>query len=138
VTPEPEREMVRTALPLFAPALLVALVAGAILGGPRAAWSAGAGIVVVMLNFTVHGLSLARAARRSLTTLAAVAALGVVVRLAVIVAAMAVLKAFTPFSPLAFGLAVAPATIALISYELKVTADRSWRWWQFPGEERSG
>jgi hypothetical protein len=129
--------MVRSALPLFAPAVLVAVLAGAVLGGFDAAWSAGVGVVVVALNFAVHGMSLSRAARRSLTTLAAVAAGGVVVRLAVIVAVMAVLNAFTPFSPLAFGVAVAPATMLLLAYEMKVTASRSWQWWQIPEQGRS-
>jgi hypothetical protein len=77
--------------------------------------------VVVGSNFAVSGLALSRAARVSLTAIAAVVMGGFVVRMALIVAFMFVLDRFTEwFTPLAFGLAVVPATILLLAYELKL------------------
>ncbi len=63
---EPEREMVRKALPLAVPALAVALGVGGWLGGRDAAASAAIGVGVVFANFALYGLSLAYAARISL------------------------------------------------------------------------
>jgi cytochrome c biogenesis factor len=64
----------------------------------------------------------ARAARISLAALSVVAAGGFVVRLGVIVAIMFWLNEFAFFSPLAFGLAVVPATIALLGFEMRLIA----------------
>lgn len=114
--------MVRRALPFGPPAIVSALLAGAAAGGWNVGWSAAIGVAVVYVNFIVHGLSLARAARISLTALSAVAMGGFVVRLGVIVALMFALNAFRWFSPLAFGLAVVPATLLLLAYELKLMA----------------
>jgi hypothetical protein len=102
--------------------MLSALLVGAAAGGWNVGWSAAIGVAVVYTNFIVHGLSLARAARISLTALSAVAMGGFVVRLGVIVALMFALNAFSWFSPLAFGLAVVPATLLLLAYELKLMA----------------
>ncbi len=129
---EPEREMVRSALPFLLPALVGAFVLGLVLRGPGAAWSAAIGVAIVSLNFAVHGLSLARAARAGVVVLAAVAAIGVIVRLAAIVALMAILNIFGFFSPSAFALAVVPATMLLLVYEMKVIASRSGEWWRVP------
>jgi hypothetical protein len=120
--PEPEREMVRRALPFGPPAVLLALLVGAVASGWNVGWSAAIGVAVVSANFIAHGLSLARAARISLTALAAVAMGGFVVRLGVILGFMLLLNQFEWFSPLAFGLAVVPATVLLLSYELKLMA----------------
>jgi hypothetical protein len=120
--PEPERDMVRRALPFGPPAIILALLVGAAVAGWGAGLSAALGIGVVYLNFIAHGLSLARAARVSLTALSAVAMGGFVVRLGVIVAFMFLLNRFDWFSPLAFGLAVVPATILLLGYEMKLMA----------------
>ena len=117
---EPEREMVRRALPLGPPAIAAALLGGAAAGGWNVGWSAAIGVALVYLNFIVHGLSLARAARISLTALAAVAAGGFIVRLGVIVAVMFILNGFDWFSPLAFGLAVVPGTLLLLGYEARL------------------
>jgi hypothetical protein len=114
--------MVRRALPFGPPAIVTALFVGAVAGGWDIGWSAAIGVAVVYANFIVHGLSLARAAKVSLTALAAVAMGGFVVRLAVIVALMFLLNAFGWFSPLAFGLAVVPATLLLLGFELKLMA----------------
>ena len=114
--------MVRRALPLGAPAIAVAFTAGLAIGGWNAAWSAAIGAAVVMLNFAANGLSLAWAAKASLTAYAAVVMGGFIVRLGIIVAIMAGLNRFAFFSPLAFGLAVVPATILLLGFEMKVIA----------------
>jgi hypothetical protein len=47
---------------------------------------------------------------------------GFVVRMAVIVGIMAGLNQLSFFSPLAFGLAVVPATITLLVFEMKLLA----------------
>jgi|GEM_PF-719036 hypothetical protein len=121
---EPERELVRRAAPFGAPAIAVAFVVGWLVGGANAAWSAGLGIAVVWANFTAHGLSVARAARVSITALAAVAVAGVFVRLAAIVAIMAILKnSVASFSVLAFALAVIPATLVLLVFEMRLLAN---------------
>ena len=119
---EPERLLVRRGLPFAPPAFLAALVIGGLSAGWGVGWSAAIGIAVVALNFAANGLSLARAARISLTVLYAVAMIGFVVRLGLIVAIMVVLKRFAFFSPLAFGLAVIPATLLLLVYEMKLLA----------------
>jgi hypothetical protein len=121
-TPEPEREMVRRILPYGPPAILLALLVGGVLTGWRDGWSAAIGVAVVYANFIVHGLSLARAARISLTALYGVALGGFVVRLGVIVALMFLLNRFEWFSALSFGLAVVPATVLLLAYEMKLLA----------------
>jgi hypothetical protein len=135
---EPERELVRRALPFAAPAVVLAFGIGAAFGGWDGAWSAAIGIGVVAANFVVHGLSLARAARISPTALYAVGMIGFVVRLGVIVAIMAVLDRTAFFSPLAFGLAVVPATLLLLAYEMKLLAGRfGSELWSLPTRERS-
>lgn len=116
---EPEREMIRGALPFAPPALLVALLAGAILGGRNAGVSATLGVAVVLANFVVHGWSLSRAARISLTAVYAVGLGGVVVRLAAIVGIMFALDQLEFFSPLAFVLAVIPTTALLLLFEMR-------------------
>jgi hypothetical protein len=119
---DPEREMVRRALPFAPPAVLLALVGGAAIAGWNVGWSAAIGVAVVVLNFVANGLSLARAARISLMALYAVAMVGFVVRLGAIVAIMAILNRVEFFSPLAFGLAVVPATILLLVFEMRLLA----------------
>ena len=114
--------MVRRALPFGAPAIALALLVGALIGRWGAGWSAAIGVAVVLLNFVANGLSLAWAAKVSLTAYAAVVMGGFVVRLGIIVAIMAVLNRFAFFSPLAFGLAVVPATILLLAFEMKVVS----------------
>jgi hypothetical protein len=116
---EPEREMSRRVLPFGVPAALVAFVLGAGLSRREAGLSAAIGVLVVVMNFVVHGWSLARAARISLTVLYAVALGGFVVRLAAIVAIMFALDRLAFFSPLAFVLAVIPATVLLLGFEMR-------------------
>ncbi len=132
---EPERELVRRALPFAAPAAVVAFAAGALASGADAGWSAVAGIAVVAANFAAHGLSLAWAARISPTVLFAVGLGGFMVRLAVIVAIMAGLSTLAWFSPVAFLAAVVPATVLLLAFEMKVLSGRMQAdLWRFPPE----
>jgi hypothetical protein len=119
---EPELAMVRRGVWLAPPALLLALGVGAAAGGWNVGWSAAIGIAIVFANFVAHGISLAWAARHSLTALAAVAVGGFVVRLGAIVAIMFGLNQLSFFSPLAFGLAVVPGTLLLLAYEMKLLA----------------
>jgi len=119
---DPERVMVRRALPFGPPAIALAFGVGAVVGGWAAGWSAAIGATVVLLNFAGNGLSLAWAAKVSLTAYAAVVMGGFIVRLGIIVAIMAILNRFAFFSPLAFGLAVVPATILLLAFEIKMVA----------------
>ncbi len=128
--------MVRRALPFGAPAIALAFGIGAAAGGWDAAWSAAIGVTVVMLNFVANGLSLAWAAKVSLTAYAAVVMGGFIVRLGIIVAIMAVLNRFVFFSPLAFGLAVVPATILLLAFEMKVVAGPLGRELVLPAEDK--
>jgi len=112
--------MVRRALAPGALATLLAGILGSAFGGTSAAASASIGCAIVVANFAVHGLSLAWASGISVTAVQAVALGGVAVRLGVIVALMFALNATSWFSPLAFGLAVVPATILLLAYEARL------------------
>src|SRR5712692_7783282 len=114
--------MVRRAMPFGPPAVLMGFAIGSAAGGWGVGWSAAIGVAIVVLNFVANGLSLARAARISLAAYSAVAMGGFVVRLGIIVAIMVVLNRFAFFSPLAFGLAVVPATILLLGFEMKLVA----------------
>ncbi len=120
--PEPELQLVRTIAPWGAPATAVAFGLGYVLGGAGAAWSAAIGTAVVTLNLVAHGLSMARAARISLVAVYAAGLGGFVVRMAVIVGLMFALNQLAWFSPLAFGLAVVPATMTLLVFEMKLMA----------------
>jgi len=121
---EPEREMVRRALPLSIPALAAALVLGGALGGREAAVSAAIGVAVVFANFVAYGLSLAYAARISLTVLFAVGLGGFIVRLGIVVAIILGLEQLAWFSVVAFVAALVPTTIALLVFEIKVLSGR--------------
>jgi len=119
---EPELELVRRATPLVAPCTVLALAIGAAAGGWGTGWSAAIGVAVVTVNFIASGVSMARAARISLLALAAVGMGGWVLRLGLIVGLMFFLNGFGWFSTLAFGLAVVPATLLLLGYEMRLLA----------------
>ena len=107
------------------PAILGFLVAGALgwlLGGTGAAWSDAIDVAIVALNFAAHGLSLAWASTISVSAVFAVALGGFAIRLGVVVAAMFALNTLEPFSPVAFGLAVVPATLLLLAYEAQLVS----------------
>ena len=136
---EPERELIRRALPFGLPAVVLALLAGAALGGWDAGASAAIGVAIVFVNFVVHGWSLSRAARISLTALYAVGLGGFVVRLAAIAGIMLALDRLAFFSPLAFGLAVVPATVGLLVLELRQLHGRMQvELWDFRAQEPAG
>jgi hypothetical protein len=113
--------MVRRALVPSLIALPAAYLAGLALSGPGAAASAAIGVAVVFLNFAAHGLSLAWASTVSISVVHAVALVGPVVRIAVIVVLMFALNTLEWFSPLAFGLAAVPGTLLLLAYEARLT-----------------
>jgi hypothetical protein len=121
---EPEREMVRRALPYAVPALAVALTVGTLLAGWGAGWSAAIGVAVVALNLVAHGLSLAWAARISPTMVFAVGLGGFALRLGTILVVLILLNRLPWFSPAAFVFAVVPATIVLLVYEAKLLSGR--------------
>jgi len=112
--------MVRRALMPGAIAVPAAAAIGWLLGGPGAGASAAIGILLVLANFAAHGLSLAWASTVSVAAVHAVALGGFVVRLAVIVGVLFALNTFAWFSPLAFGLALVPATLLLLAYEARL------------------
>jgi hypothetical protein len=123
-TAEPEREMVRTMLPLSVPVLAVALLAGGLLGGRAAAFSAAIGVTVVFANFVAYAFSLVYAARISLVVLYAVALGGFIVRLGIVVAIILGLEQLSWFSVVAFVAALVPATILLLAFEIKLLSGR--------------
>ncbi len=112
--------MVRRALAPGALAILLASALAFVFGGSGVAASAGIGIAAVVANFAAHGLSLSWASRISLAVVQAAALGGLVVRLGAIVALMFALNRTSWFSPLAFGLAVVPATVLLLGYEARL------------------
>ena len=109
--------MIRRAILPGVVAAGVAFLAGSLLGGMDAGASALVGIAVVLGNFAAHGASLAWASTVSVTAVQVVALVGVAVRLGLIVGVMLLLSTMAWFSPLAFGLAVVPATLGLLAFE---------------------
>jgi hypothetical protein len=130
---EPERELVRRALPFAPVAGIVAFGVGALVAGVDAGWSALIGVAVVAANFVAYGLSVALAARISPMILMAVGLGGFVVRLGVIVAILAGLTTLAWFSALAFLAAVVPTTVLLLVFEMKTISGRLQAdLWRFP------
>jgi len=133
--------MVRRALMPAVVAFGLAVGLGWLVGGPGAAASAGIGIGIVALNFGAHGLSLAWASTISVGVVMAVALGGFAIRLGVIVAALFALNTLSWFSPVAFGLAVIPATLLLLGYEARLAIDGLGGTLQIPADtaaERAG
>jgi len=114
--------MVRRALLPGAVAAVLAFVLGYAVGGPGVAWSAFLGIAVAVLNFAAGGWALAWASGVSLAAIQLVVLVGFVVRLGIVVGIMALLSLTAWFSPTAFGLAVAPAWLALMVFESMLVA----------------
>jgi len=112
--------MVRRALVPSLVALPIAFLLGFAISGSGAGVSAAIGIAIVYANFAAHGLSLAWASTISVPVVQGVALGGSVLRLGVIVGAMFALNTLGWFSPLAFGLAVVPATMLLLAYEARL------------------
>lgn len=118
----PEQTMVRRALLLGAVAVPLSFGVGALFAGADGGWSAALGVVVVVANFAVHGLSLAWAAGISITLLQVVALVGFLVRMAVILGALVLLDRAAFFSPVIFGISVVLGTVALLGYEARLVA----------------
>ena len=132
---EPEQELVRRAAPFAIPAALVAFGIGWLVGGADIAWSAFLGVAVVALNFAAHGLSMAWAARISQTMLFAVGLGGYFIRLVTILLIMVGLNTLEWFSPVAFLVAVVPATVLLLGFEMKQLSGRMQAdLWRFPAD----
>ena len=112
--------MVRRALVPSVLAIPIAFLIALLFGGLGAGTSAAIGIVVVFANFAAHGASLAWASSISIPAVHAVALGGFALRLGVVVAVMFALNTLDWFSPLAFGLAVVPATLLLLVYEARL------------------
>jgi len=91
-----------------------------VIRGASGAWSAAGGVALVVANFAVHGLSLAWAAGISVSAVHAVALGGFALRMLVIVGAMFGLRGVDGFDAIAFGIAVAASTIALLVYEARL------------------
>jgi hypothetical protein len=110
--------------PFLFPAVGVAFVLGAALGGPNAGWSTAIAVGVVAVNFLGAGLSFAWAATISPMALAAVGVVGFFVRMTTILVLMIALNRLDWFSPTAFAAAVVPATAVLLMFEMKVLSGR--------------
>lgn len=119
---EPERELIRRWVPFAPPAFLLALLVGVAVDGWPVGWSAAIGVGLVAANSVVAGLAQAWAAGKSLMVLGVVTMGGFVLRLGVIAAALALLSNVSWFSVPAFALAVVPATILLLGFEMRLLA----------------
>jgi hypothetical protein len=117
---EPEPAIVRKVAPFGLPAAVLGLLIGRLAVDWGTGWSAAIGILVVVANALANALLLSRAARISLVAYSAAVMGGFILRLGVIVVIMFALNSLAWFSPLAFGLAVVPATILLLTYEMKL------------------
>lgn len=136
-TAEPERELIRRITPFAPLAAVLAFVVGALFGGSDAGWSATIAVVIVYLNFLANAASLAWAAGISPTLVTIVALGGYAARLIVFTIALVLLNRIAWFSPLAFVLALVPATIALLVYETKALSGRMQAdLWTFDGASR--
>ena len=132
---EPERAMIRRALPFALPAAALAFGAGALLSDMDAGWSAAIGVAIVFANFVAHGWSLAWAARISPVVLYAVALGGFVVRLGIIVGIIVGLQRLPWFSLGWFLAALVPTTLALLALEMKLMSGRMQAdLWTFPSD----
>lgn len=121
---EPERELVRRALPFVPIAGVVAFGLGALAGGVDVGWSAAIGVGIVAANLVASALSIAWAASISPTLVFAVALGGFFLRMVVLVIALVLLNTLGWFSPTAFALTVVPATIVLLVFEARVFSGR--------------
>jgi hypothetical protein len=121
-TTEPERELVRRALPFFIPVAAVAFLIASVVADVGAGWSAALGIVLVAANLVASGLSIAWAARISPVMLYAVGLGGFVVRMGIFVAMLLALTSFGWFSAGAFIAAFVPGTLGLLVFEMRFMA----------------
>jgi hypothetical protein len=120
--PSPERAMVGRAVVAGTIAAPLAFAAGSAAGGVDDGWSALLGVVVVVANFAVHGLSLSWAAAVSIVLLQIVALTGFVVRMGIILGVLVLLDRTAFFSPVVFGISAVAATLGLLGYEARLVA----------------
>ena len=120
--PAPERAMVGRGVVAGTIAAPLAFAAGSVAGGVDDGWSALLGVVVVVANFAVHGLSLAWAAAVSIVLLQVVAVTGFVARMGIILGVLVLLDRTAFFSPVVFGIAAVAATLGLLGYETRLVA----------------
>ena len=131
---DPERELVRRALPFIPPAIGLAFLIGLTVGGTGPAWSATIGVAVVVANFVSSALSIAWAGAISPAAVAAVALGGFFLRIMVLVVALVLLNTLAWFSPVAFALTVVPSTAALLAFEIRLLFGRMQvELWSFEG-----
>lgn len=134
---EPERALVRRASPFVLPIAAAAFAIGALVGGRPVGWSAATAVAIVYLNFVANALSISWAASISPTLVSIVAIGGYAVRLIAYTVALVGLNRLRWFSPLAFVLALVPATIGLLVYEAKALSGRMQAdLWSFEGARR--
>jgi hypothetical protein len=130
---EPERALIRRALPFALPAAGCALGIAAVAADADAGWSSVIGVGIVFANFAAHGWSLAWAARISPVVLYAVALGGFIVRLGTIVAIIVALQRLEWFSIGWFVAALVPTTLALLAFEMRTLSGRIQAdLWTFP------
>ncbi|HEX2025667.1 MAG TPA: hypothetical protein VHH92_04670 [Actinomycetota bacterium] len=118
----PEREMISRGLAAGAVGAPIAVAGGWLAGGGDGAWSAALAVVIVLANFTLHGLSLAWAGAVSIALLQVVAFGGFVVRMGAIVLALVLLDRTGFFSPAIFGVTAVAGTMALLAHEARLVA----------------
>ena len=136
-TVEPERELIRRITPFAPLAAVIAFTVGALVAGRDAGWSAAIAVAIVYVNFLATAFSIAWAARISPTLVSIVALGGYVGRLIVYTLALLGLNQLAWFSPLAFMLALVPATIGLLVFEAKALSGRMQaEMWNFQGASR--
>jgi hypothetical protein len=117
---KPEIQMIRRAVVPATLAIICSAALAWLLAGAGAGASAAIGIAIVFANFAAHGWSLAWASGVSIPMVQAVALVGLVLRMAVIVGLLFLLRIFGWFSVTAFALTVAPATMALLAFEARL------------------
>jgi hypothetical protein len=120
--PAPERAMVGRGVVAGTLAAPLSFAAGSVAGGVDDGWSALLGVVVVVANFAVHGLSLAWASAVSIALLQVVAVTGFVARMGIILGVLVLLDRTEFFSPVVFGIAAVAATFGLLGYEARLVA----------------
>jgi hypothetical protein len=123
-TAEPEKLVLRRALPFAPVAAIVAFALGTASGGASMGWSGALGIAVVAGNTVAAGLSIAWAAGVSPTAMYAVGLGGFVVRLVVFLVLLLALDGLSWFSPVAFAIAFMCGTLAVLVLEMKVLSGR--------------
>jgi hypothetical protein len=121
---EPELEIVRRVMPIILPIASVAFLVASLVSNVGAGVSAALGILVVGANLAASGISLAWAAGISEVAIFAVGLGGFVLRIALFVILLLVLKTYAWFSAAWFAGAFVPATIGLLGFEMRYMARR--------------